>query len=115
MIYLKLPLANLINYLTKSLVNRFIEAITPTLSALHPLTVVNHLHNDCISRVEKANLLKKEKSVILSRIHSNKRSTALRLGASGGEEVFGSPEHSNLYEEIIHTAIQGSIVLPKVR
>jgi hypothetical protein len=52
-------------------------------------------------------LLKKEKSVILSKIQTSKRNTAMRPEES-------SPEHSNLYEEVSQTAIQGSIVLPKV-
>jgi len=46
---------------------RFVEAVIPAIERLHPLTIINHLHSQCISRVEKANLLKKEKSILLTR------------------------------------------------
>ena len=71
------------------------------------MTVVNHLHNQCIGRVENANLLKKEKSILLSKIQNSKRNTAVRM-----EEA--SPIHQSIYEEVTQNAIQGSISLPKV-
>ena len=40
-----------------------IEIIIPTLSTLHPLTVVNYLHLSCISKVEAANILKRDQSL----------------------------------------------------
>lgn len=87
---------------------KFVEAITPTLCSLHPLSMVNHLHSECISRVEKANLLKKEKSVFLMRMQNSKRNTAIR------QEQELSPVHKNLFEQIVQTAIQGSISIPKM-
>lgn len=42
---------------------RFIDALTPTLINLHPLTILNHLHNECIGRVEDANILKQDQSL----------------------------------------------------
>lgn len=44
---------------------RYIEAITPTVGLLHPLTVINHLHFSSLDRVEEKNTLKKKKSLDL--------------------------------------------------
>ena len=44
---------------------RYIEAMTPTLEMLHPLAVINHLHFASLDRVEEKNTLKKEKSLDL--------------------------------------------------
>ncbi|XP_065331514.1 bridge-like lipid transfer protein family member 1 isoform X1 [Cloeon dipterum] len=91
---------------------RFIDAITPTLAALHPLTVLNDLHWNCISRVEAANILKKEQSSYLTQLQSSKRGTAERnaIGVPGPQLTL----QSNVYEESIHTQTQGTIILPKV-
>lgn len=40
-----------------------LEIVVPTLSTLHPLTVVNSLHSSCISKVEAANILKRDQSL----------------------------------------------------
>lgn len=45
---------------------RFIEAVTPTVSALHPLTIINHLHAYCVKSVQSANQLKKDKYMYVS-------------------------------------------------
>lgn len=92
---------------TEKICCRFVEALTPSLASSHPITVINHLHNECISRVENSNMLKKEKSVLLMRIQNSKRSTAVKAEES-------SPIHTNLFEETTLTTIQGSVVLPKV-
>jgi len=57
---------------------RFIDSIIPTLASLHPLTILNHLHNECISKVEDANILKQDQSLSYwSQVQtSSKRSTA---------------------------------------
>ena len=59
---------------------RFIDAITPTLANLHPLTILNHVHNECIGKVEDANILKQDQSLSYwSQVQtSSKRSTAER-------------------------------------
>lgn len=59
---------------------RFIDSIIPTLASLHPLTILNHLHNECISKVENANILKQDQSLSYwSQVQtSSKRSTAER-------------------------------------
>jgi hypothetical protein len=59
---------------------RFIDSIIPTLASLHPLTILNHLHNECISKVEDANILKQDQSLSYwSQVQtSSKRSTAER-------------------------------------
>lgn len=59
---------------------RFIDAIIPTLATLHPLTILNHLHHECIGKVEDANILKQDQSLSYwSQVQtSSKRSTAER-------------------------------------
>lgn len=89
---------------------RMIEALVPTLSSLHPLTVINHLHNSCVSKVEAMNILKRDQSKSYwSQIHSNsKRSTTERNLQAG------MPVMTDVYEESISTQFQGLVVLPKV-
>lgn len=120
---------------------RFIDSIIPTLASLHPLTILNHLHNECISKVEDANILKQDQSLSYwSQVQtSSKRSTAERNIKNGqGEDECQSSKcihlksgraiafitflfetgkialQTNVYEESITTQIQGSIILPKV-
>ena len=89
---------------------RMVEALIPTLSALHPLTVINHLHNSCVNKVEAMNILKRDQSKSYwSQIHSNsKRSTTERNLQAG------MPVTTDVYEESISTQFQGLVVLPKV-
>uniref|UniRef100_A0AAG5DBD8 Bridge-like lipid transfer protein family member 1 C-terminal domain-containing protein n=1 Tax=Anopheles atroparvus TaxID=41427 RepID=A0AAG5DBD8_ANOAO len=90
---------------------RMIESLTPTLSTLHPLTVVNDIHASCVRKVEAVNILKRDQSLSYwSQVHSNsKRSTAERnLQGPGG------PVLTDVYEESISTQVQGLIVLPKI-
>lgn len=87
---------------------RFIDALTPTLSSLHPLTVLNHLHSECIGRVEAANILNRD-GFLNQQLQpaSTKHSTAERVG--------GIPlSATSVYEEHISTQIQGTLILPKV-
>lgn len=90
---------------------RMIEIVVPTLSTLHPLTVVNYLHASCIGKVESANILKRDQSLSYwSQVHSNsKRSTAERnlLGPGG-------PVMTDVYEESISTQLQGLVVIQKI-
>lgn len=88
-----------------------IESLTPTLSILHPLTIVNYLHGSCVRKVAAMNILKRDQSLSYwSQVHSNsKRSTAERnLQGPGG------PVLTDVYEESISTQLQGLIVLPKI-
>lgn len=89
---------------------RMVEALIPTLSSLHPLTVINHLHNSCVNKVEAMNILKRDQSKSYwSQIHSNsKRSTTERNLQAG------MPVMTDIYEESISTQFQGLVVLPKV-
>ena len=41
------------------------ESLVSTFEALHPISVVNHLHSQSVDRVESRNTLKKEKSLDL--------------------------------------------------
>ncbi|XP_063974640.1 bridge-like lipid transfer protein family member 1 isoform X5 [Diachasmimorpha longicaudata] len=96
---------------------RFIDALTPTLANLHPLTILNHLHNECIGRVEDANILKQDQSLSYwSQVQtSSKRSTAERNIKMGqGDETSKIALQTNVYEESITTQVQGSIILPKI-
>jgi hypothetical protein len=89
---------------------RMVEALVPTLSSLHPLTVINHLHNSCVNQVEAMNILKRDQSKSYwSQIHSNsKRSTTERNLQAG------LPVMTDIYEESISTQFQGLVVMPKV-
>lgn len=89
---------------------RMVESLIPTLSSLHPLTVINHLHNSCVSKVEAMNILKRDQSKSYwSQIHSNsKRSTTERNLQAG------MPVMTDVYEESISTQFQGLVVMPKV-
>ncbi|KAL7044402.1 hypothetical protein ACKWTF_001906 [Chironomus riparius] len=89
---------------------RMVESLMPTLSSLHPLTVINTLHNSCVSKVEAMNILKRDQSrSYWSQVHSNsKRSTTERNLQAG------MPIMTDMYEESISTQLQGLVVLPKV-
>lgn len=88
-----------------------VESLTPTLSTLHPLTVVNYLHGSCVRKVEAVNILKRDQSLSYwSQVHSNsKRSTTERnLQGPGG------PILTDVYEESLSSQLQGLIVFPKI-
>ncbi|XP_076277867.1 transmembrane protein KIAA1109 homolog tweek isoform X7 [Lasioglossum baleicum] len=92
---------------------RFIDAIIPTLATLHPLSILNHLHHECIGKVEDANVLKQDQSLSYwSQVQtSSKRSTAERNIKNGQGKI---ALQTNVYEESIMTQVQGSIILPKM-
>lgn len=87
-----------------------VESMIPTLSALHPLTVVNYLHSSCVSKVEAINILKRDQSKSYwSKVHSNsKRSTTERNLQAG------LPVMTDIYEESISTQFQGLVMFPKI-
>ncbi|XP_043249927.1 transmembrane protein KIAA1109 isoform X1 [Colletes gigas] len=96
---------------------RFIDAIIPTLATLHPLTILNHLHHECIGKVEDANILKQDQSLSYwGQVQtSSKRSTAEKNIKNGqGDDKRKIALQTNVYEESIMTQIQGSIILPKM-
>uniref|UniRef100_A0A1B6DJ95 Bridge-like lipid transfer protein family member 1 C-terminal domain-containing protein n=2 Tax=Clastoptera arizonana TaxID=38151 RepID=A0A1B6DJ95_9HEMI len=85
---------------------RFIDALSPTLSTLHPLSALNHLHWNCMERVEAANILKRDQYMSQLQGGGSKRSTAERT-------KLDNQPHS-VYEECIASQIQGTVILPKV-
>lgn len=89
---------------------RFIDALTPTLATLHVLTVINHLHFECMGKVKDANVLKKEdylpEVVPTAPVAENRGKDR----ANG----FGSLVQSNVYQECISLQTQGIIVLPRI-
>lgn len=89
---------------------RMVESLIPTLSSLHPLTVINTLHNSCVGKVEAMNILKRDQTrSYWSQVHSNsKRSTTERNLQAG------MPIMTDVYEESISTQFQGLVVLPKI-
>ncbi|XP_046402633.1 transmembrane protein KIAA1109 isoform X3 [Ischnura elegans] len=100
---------------------RFVDALTPMMATLHPLTVLNSLHGGCISRVEAANVLKKEQAAYLSHLQqgNSRGGTAERVkeSSSKNSKVEGVKSQAlvpGVYEESISTQTQGTIMLPKV-
>lgn len=87
---------------------RFVDALTPTLSSQHPLNVVTHLHASCVSQVEGANTLKKDQDVA-SRIGG---STVVRTASM--TRTAPALTAGGTYEEHVHTQVQMAVVLPKV-
>lgn len=99
-----------VNYKTlNTVLNRFADALTSTLSSLHPLSVLNHLHLTCVAQVEAANVLKRDQYLSQLTGGGSKRSTAERTKATDP-----AVQPLNIYEECIATQIQGTVILPKV-
>lgn len=44
------------------MVDRYAEAVTPTLMLLHPSSIVDGLHSQCLERLKRQNRLKKGKT-----------------------------------------------------
>lgn len=88
---------------------RYIDALTPTLSTLHPLTVVTNLHSSCVANVEAANTLKRDHNVA-ARIRGDGGSE--KMGEKGG--TAGPIAGGGTYEEFLRTELQMAVVLPKV-
>ena len=92
---------------------RYIEAITPTVELLHPLTVINHLHFSSLDRVEEKNTLKKEKSLDL-------QDKILTTDSLTSEKKVKKPQGQPLqsvtrtFEKSVSSSIQGSLFLPKI-
>ncbi|XP_050533025.1 transmembrane protein KIAA1109 homolog isoform X6 [Daktulosphaira vitifoliae] len=94
---------------------KFIDSLTPLLSQLHPLSVLNHLHSSCISSVEAANILKRDKYLSQMQGGGSKRSTVERVKSNVTKDVQIDLQQPNrVYEEFIASQVQGTIVLPKI-
>lgn len=90
---------------------RFIDSVTPTLSSLHPLSVINKLALSCMDRVEASNVLKRDQYLSQLQGGGSKRSTAER----GSSTKAGGQQPHCVIEQCIATQIQATIILPKVR
>lgn len=95
------------------LVWRFVDALTPTVSILHPISVLNHLHMSCIGKVQSVNVLKKDKYLSQLQGGGSKRSTAERV-KNLPKDSSGLHEPYSVFEEFIASQIQGTLILPKV-
>jgi hypothetical protein len=83
---------------------RYIEALAPTLELLHPLTVINHLHWASLDRVEEKNSLKKEKSLDLQD----------KVVSTDSKAGLPYQSISRTFEKSVSSSMQGSLYLPKV-
>ncbi|XP_044260636.1 transmembrane protein KIAA1109 homolog isoform X4 [Tribolium madens] len=79
---------------------RFVDALTPIVANLHPLTVINHLHTSCVGQVESANILKTTENI-----------AKLCQTPTAGDE---GPITEGIFEETVKTQLQAAIFLPKV-
>ncbi|KAJ8916684.1 hypothetical protein NQ315_000329 [Exocentrus adspersus] len=97
---LKGDLDVMISPLLLETLQRYIDALTPTVAHLHPLTIINHLHTSCIGQIESANVLK----------------TTENVGKLCQPPVGdGKVKDIGIYEETVKTQLQAAIFLPKVR
>ncbi|KAK7076624.1 hypothetical protein SK128_017338 [Halocaridina rubra] len=82
----------------------FIEALTPVLETLHPLSIINHAHLRSLSSVAGQNTLKKERYMYWSRLRDKK--------------VAGTPEQSAVlsttYQESCFQQMQGQVTMPRI-
>ena len=93
---------------------RYIEAITPTVELLHPLTVINHLHFSSLDRVEEKNTLKKEKSLDLQDkiLTTDSLTSEKKIKKNQGGQPLQSVTRT--FEKSVSSSIQGSLFLPKI-
>ena len=84
---------------------RYIEALAPTMELLHPLSVINHLHWASLDRVEEKNSLKKEKSLDLQ---------DGKVVTSDSKPGLPYQSISRTFEKSVSSSVQGSLHLPKV-
>ena len=92
---------------------RYIEAITPTVELLHPLTVINHLQFSSLDRVEEKNTLKKEKSLDLQDkiLTTDSLTSEKKVKKSQGPPL---QSVTRTFEKSVSSSIQGSLFLPKI-
>jgi len=75
---------------------------------------LNHLHSSCISRVEAANILKRDKYLSQMQGGGSKRSTVERVKQNVNKDQPDLQQPNRVYEEFIASQIQGTVILPKV-
>ncbi|RWS23597.1 uncharacterized protein B4U80_01572 [Leptotrombidium deliense] len=112
----------------------FIDELIPTLTSLHPLTILNHLNVMCINRVEVNNQLKKEKTLQLGQFklkawrttlerernlqkNVNKLKFGENLAVSGDQNNLNKTQSAvtaNQYEETKVTRIQAFLQMSKI-
>ena len=98
-------------------IQRVFEALTPTFQALHPVSVINHLHSAALDRVEAKNTLKKEKSLDLQEKLIDTREKQLKTGSKSSSKKtkeFATTEIIGTFEKSISSYVQASLNLPKV-
>ncbi|XP_069959318.1 bridge-like lipid transfer protein family member 1 isoform X14 [Cherax quadricarinatus] len=82
----------------------FLEALTPVLESLHPLSIINHAHMRSLSAVAGQNTLKKKRYMYWSRLRDKK--------------VAGTPEQSAVlsttYQESCFQQMQGQVTVPRI-
>ncbi|XP_071552185.1 bridge-like lipid transfer protein family member 1 isoform X2 [Panulirus ornatus] len=82
----------------------FLEALTPVLESLHPLSIINHAHMRSLSNVAGQNTLKKKRYMYWSRLRDKK--------------VAGTPEQSAVlsttYQESCFQQMQGQVTVPRI-
>ncbi|XP_069163724.1 bridge-like lipid transfer protein family member 1 isoform X17 [Procambarus clarkii] len=82
----------------------FLEALTPVLESLHPLSIVNQAHMRSLSTVAGQNTLKKKRYMYWSRLRDKK--------------VAGTPEQSAVlsttYQESCFQQMQGQVTVPRI-
>ncbi|CAM1304937.1 KIAA1109 (predicted) [Pycnogonum litorale] len=86
------------------MMQRFVDAITPALSRLHPLTIVNGLYLDCSGCVERQNVLKKELFY-----HPDKVKEVIRGNAANNQ-----PPRNNKYDESRNQLTQAYVLVAKI-
>lgn len=93
---------------------RFVEALTPVLANVHPVTVITHLRLLCISSVQTANILKQKQYVHnwLPQMQARNRSN-LVVDKDDKCELATIP-YTNVYEETICERLQATVTVPKV-
>ncbi|XP_042203884.1 transmembrane protein KIAA1109 homolog isoform X4 [Homarus americanus] len=82
----------------------FLEALTPVLESLHPLSIINQAHMRSLSTVAGQNTLKKKRYMYWSRLRDKK--------------VAGTPEQSAVlsttYQESCFQQMQGQVTVPRI-
>ncbi|KAG1701700.1 hypothetical protein GQR58_004725 [Nymphon striatum] len=85
---------------------RMVDALTPTLSSLHPMSIVNSLYLDCTSAVEKQNYFKNHKFS-----HPDKLKKLLKEDQNCTSAINRT---SKKYTERLNTLFQASITIPQI-
>ena len=82
------------------------ESLAPTLSSLHPLTIVNHIHSACVKEVKSKNILKGEP-------HQHSWNESIKMAKSQAE-IDRNFTETTIHEGTRLHRIQGAFTIPKV-